>query len=154
MACSFVSSEDTRFGQAWLTVRLGRGDDRVEPTPIVWSLTPQRSERFVAQTRTVKVGAKLWLGEGNVEVQSSGSHGEIFLDTYGLQEPSCTWEFTRTSSDEIRGTHRLALVTRAPADAPVNGTVELTATVQRKRFGLFTYRVMLDGGAAVEFSLY
>jgi hypothetical protein len=146
-----MPGDDARFGQAWLTVRLTR-NDAAAPPAVAWSLAPLRAERPVTQSRTLKLGAKLAL-EAAIEVQSSGTRNEVFLEAYGLQEPACTWEFTRTSLDEIRGTHRLALVARTPHDAPVTGTVDLRATLTRKRLGMLPYRVALDNGSQPSFAL-
>jgi hypothetical protein len=152
LACSFTPSDHASFGQAWLTVRMTRDDSLAEPPPIAWSLTPQRAERPVERSRTVRIGAKLAL-EIAAEVQTSAPHNEIFVQSYGLQEPTCSWEFTRTSLDEIRGTQRLALVARAPSDSAVTGTVELRATLGRQRLGLLTYRMALDSGSPLSFTL-
>jgi hypothetical protein len=152
LACSFTPGGDASFGQALLTVRLTRDDGVAEPPPIAWSLTPQRAERAVERSRTVKIGAKLVL-EMAVEMQTSGQHNEVFVESYGLQEPTCSWKFTRTSLDEISGTQRLALVARTPSDCLVTGTVDLRATLARRRLGMFPYRMALDSDRPLSFTL-
>jgi hypothetical protein len=151
LGATFTPGDD-RFSQAWLAVRLARDDGANTPTPIVWSLTPQRAQRPVDRTRTLKLGAKLGF-EAAAEISTSGKREEIFVESYGLQEPACTWEFITTTLDEIRGTQRLAIVARIPSDAAVTGTVELRAILSRKRFGLFTYKAALDSGAPMSFTL-
>jgi hypothetical protein len=151
LGATFTPGED-RFGQAWLVVRLTRDDGAAAPTPIVWSLTPQRAQRPIDRSRTFKMSAKL-VFEASAEIGSSVKGEETFVETYGLQEPSCTWEFTPTSLDPVRGTQRLALVARVPKDTRVTGSVELRATLSRKRFGLFPYTVALDGGAQLAFTI-
>jgi hypothetical protein len=73
----------------------------------------------------------------------------VFLDTCGLQEPACTWEFTRTALHEIRGSQRLAAVVRTPRDAPTSGSIELRATLTRKKFGMFAFRAAVDNGSPI-----
>ncbi|GAA4070226.1 hypothetical protein [Nonomuraea soli] len=152
LGCSFLPEPGARFAQAWLTVRLARADGVPEPVPIAWSLDPLRSERPVEQTTTVKIGAKAVL-EAGVEVSTTGSRTEVFLTAYGLQEDTCTWEFTRTAREEIRGGQRLALVARTPGRALAVGEVELRATLVRRRLGVLPYRVALDGGEPLTFRL-
>jgi hypothetical protein len=152
LACSFTPGDHASFGQAWLTVRMTRDDGVTEPPPIAWSLTPQRAERPVERSRTVRIGAKLAV-EIAAEVQTSAPANEIFVQSYGLQEPTCSWEFTRTSLDAIRGTQRLALVARTPSESAVTGTVDLRATLSRQRLGLLTYRIALDSGSPLSFTL-
>lgn len=152
LGATFTPGEDARFGQAWLTVRLARDDGAEVPPPIVWSLTPQRAERPVERSRSLKLGANLGF-EASVELGTTGKASEVFVESYGLQEPACTWEFTPTSSDEVRGSQRLALVARIPREAAVTGSVDLRATLTRKRLGVFPFRVALDSGEPLSFAL-
>ncbi|MBP2325904.1 hypothetical protein JOF56_006289 [Kibdelosporangium banguiense] len=151
LGATFAPGED-RFGQAWLTVTLARSDGAATPPPIIWSLTPQRAQRPIEQSRSLKLGAKLGF-EASAEIVKSGKREEIFVETYGLQEPACTWEFTSTTLDQVRGTQRLALVARVPAGTPVSGSVELRATLSRKRLGLFPFKVAVSGGGPLGFTL-
>lgn len=152
LGATFTPGEDASFGQAWLTVRLARDDGAEIPPPIVWSLTPQRAERPVERSRSLKIGANLGF-EASVELGSTGTGSEVFVEGYGLQEPSCTWEFTPTSMDEVRGSQRLALVTRIPRDAAVTGSVDLRATLRRRRLGILPFRMALDTGEPLSFPL-
>lgn len=151
LGTSFTPADGAHFGQAWLTMRLTR-DDEATPPAIVWSVTPQRSEQSVERPKTVKLGAKL-VFEASAEIQSTSKHTAVFLDSYGLLEPSCTWEFTRTSLHEIRGSQRLSAVIRTPRDATVTGSIDLRATLTRRRFGMFSFRVALDNGSPIAFTL-
>jgi hypothetical protein len=151
LGCTFMPGDGDRFDQAWLSVQLARSDGD-SPPPIAWSLAPDRASRPVTNPRTITLGAKLLI-EASVEVQTSGSHTETFVTTYGLQEPNCSWEFTRTSLDELRGTQRLALITRSPKDVSVTGTISLRATFTRPRFSKITYRLLEADAEALSFAL-
>jgi hypothetical protein len=151
LGATFTPADGARFGKAWLTVRMSR-DDGAAPPPIAWSLTPQRTERPVERPTSVKIGAKL-IFDTSLEVAAAGRRNEVFIDSYGLQEPACTWEFSRTSVDELRGTQRLALVARVPKDIPVTGVVDLRATLLHRRLGLLSYRVPLADHATPAFRL-
>jgi hypothetical protein len=122
------------------------------PPPIVWSLTPQRAARPVERPQSLKISAKLAF-EVSVELDTTGKGTEVFVESYGLQEPACTWEFTPTSMDEVRGSQRLALIARTPRKAAVTGSVDLRATLNRKRLGLFPFRVTLGTGEPLSFTL-
>jgi hypothetical protein len=152
LGATFLPGDGAHFGKAWLTVRMTRDDGAAAPPAIAWSLTPQRSQRAIERPRSVRIGAGL-VFDASVEVASSGKRNEVFVDTYGLQAPVCSWEFTRTSMDEIRGTQRLALVARIPKDATITGTVEVRGTIVRKRLGVLPYRIPLDSHIRLSFSL-
>jgi len=152
LGATFNPGDSSHFRKAWLTVRMTRDDGADSPPPIAWSLTPQRAERSVERPRSVKISANL-VFDASVEVTGVGKHNEIFIDTYGLQEPACTWEFTRTSLDEVRGTQRLAMVARVPKDTTITTVVDLRATLVRQRLGVISYRVPLDNASPLSFNL-
>lgn len=151
LGCTFMPGKGDRFDRAWLSVQLARPDGD-SPPPIAWSLAPEQASRPVTNPRTITLGAKLLL-EASLEVQTSGSHTETFVTTYGLQEPNCSWEFTRTSLDELRGTQRLTLITRSPKDVSVTGTIALRATLTRPRFPKITYRILEADSETLSFAL-
>ncbi|MGI5375201.1 hypothetical protein ACQEV2_13315 [Streptomyces sp. CA-251387] len=152
LGATFTPSEDARFGQAWLTVQLRRDDGAEAEPPIVWSLTPQRAAQPVERPLSFTLGARL-LFEASIEVSTTGRRTEVFVEGYGLQEPTCTWEFTPTSTDEVRGSQRLALVARTPRETAVTGAVDLRATLTRRRLGFFPFRTTLDTGAPLSFTI-
>ncbi len=152
LGCTFNAPDGMRFDNAWLTVHLTRADGAV-PTPIVWSVDPQRRTRAYDQTRSVSFGASLGIGKASVEVSSTGQADEVFIEAFGLQESACTWEFSRTAAEEISGMHRLVLVTRCPSDAPSKGRVEIRATLSRRRFSVIPYRMTTPDRPEVSFVL-
>lgn len=144
LGVTFKPDDGSRIGQAWLTVRLARADGVPEPPPIAWSLMPPRSERPVERTRSLTIGANLGF-DASLEFATRGRRNVVFVETYGLQQPTCGWEFNRTPLDEIRGTQRLALIARIPKDTVTTGIVELDASVIRRRLGILPYRTALAG---------
>lgn len=152
LGATFTPAEGTRFGHAWITVRLTRDDGAQAPPPIFWSLTPQRAERPVERSQTLKISAKLGF-EASVGMERTDKRTEIFVESYGLQESTCGWEFTPTSTDEVRGSQRLALIARTPRMTPVTGSVDLHASLTRKRLGVFPFRMTLDTGEPLTFTI-
>jgi hypothetical protein len=144
LACTFAAPDDEPFEQAWLTVRL-------MSDAIAWSVAPARLARPSAGSRRFKLAAKAVIAEAGVEVEQAGGLDEVYLEALGLREPVVTWEFSRTTSERIRGSQPLALVARAPAGATLRGEVELTATVQRSRFLVLRYRAEYESRPALEF---
>lgn len=146
LACTFRPAAGEKFANAWLEVKLAREDSTPEPLPIAWSMEPHRLEKAVEFSRTVKLGASLKLAglvtgpEASVEEQKKWTDAEIFLEALNELQSDPVWEFTMTKSTEIRGLHRLAMVVRVPREAPAQGHVSLSASVQRKRLGLIPYR--------------
>jgi hypothetical protein len=148
LACTFAAPDDEPFEQAWLSVRL-LGDGG-EP-PIAWSVAPARVARPSTGNRKFKLGAKAVIAEAGVEVEQAGGLDEVYLEALGLREPTVVWEFSRTTTERIRGSQPLALVARAPAGAGLRGEIELTATIQRSRFLVIRYRAEYETRPTLEF---
>jgi hypothetical protein len=153
LACTFTPADDERLERAWLTVSLERDDGAQAPGPIAWSMAPMRLERPLQRGRTLKIGANAAFASAGVETGTTTTGAAVYLAALNLQEPTPTWEFTRTAADEIRGATQLALVVRAPRAAPVSGTVELTAALRTRRFGLLPMRAETLARPAIGFRL-
>jgi hypothetical protein len=154
LACTFSPPDDERLERAWLSVSLSRDDDgTAAPRPIAWSMNPMRLERPVQHARALKVGANAKLVEASLDAGRTITGGAVYLEALNVQEPTPSWEFHRTDADEIRGSFQLALVVRAPREAGVDGTVELTATIRTRRFGLLAVRAEVPDRPAVGFRL-
>ena len=153
LACTFTPADAERLESAWLTVTLRREDGGGNPRPIAWSMSPMRQERPVQRSRTLKIGAKAKVIEANVDVGATVTGGLIYLEALNLQESTPSWEFRRTGADEIAGSCRLALVVRGPREVGVDGTVELTATVRTRRFGLLAVRADVPDRPSITFPL-
>jgi hypothetical protein len=139
LGCTFLPVSGSTFEKAWVTVDLGQ-PDAPDARSIIWSMSPMRQSSQRQISRTIKLGATVGIVEGSVEMGSDGSQTETFLQAFGLQEPSCSWEFSRTLADEIRGSFRLMLVARRPAQFPSRGAMKVSATLNRRWLGLTTYR--------------
>lgn len=152
LGCSFLPPDGAEFDKAWVSVQLRRTDLQ-EPGPIVWSLAPVHAKRAVERSRTIRLGANVQLGQAFVELGSRGEASEIFIESFGLQQASCTWMFSKTSTEQIRGAHRLVLVARCPGGNLSQGVVEVRAILRRQRWALSRYRAPLPEGSQLEFSL-
>jgi hypothetical protein len=153
LACTFSPADGELLESAWLTVTLRREDGGGIPRPIAWSMSPMRQERPVQRSRTLKIGAKAKVIEASADAGTTVTGGLVYLEALNLQEPTPSWEFRRTAADEITGSCRLALVVRGPREVGVDGTVELTATVRTRRFGLLAVRADVPDRPSLTFPL-
>ena len=153
LACTFTPSDDEPLQKAWLSVELVRGDGRTFGRPIAWSMTPMRLARASDHSRTLKLGANAKLAQAAVEASRTVEGSVVYLEALRLRESTPTWEFSRTDADEIRGATLLALVVRSPAGAMVDGSVQLTAAVRSRRFGVVPVRAELPDRPRLAFRL-
>jgi hypothetical protein len=140
LACSFHTVKEEPFINAWLGVNLVRTDNNKQPQPIAWSMRPSRLVKVVKISRTIKVGGKLKLLKPSVEKKQEYEKQEIFLEALNELGSNPIWEFTKTKTEEIRGSHRLTLVVRIPKKSKILGNVSLEAIIQRKHWGVFKYK--------------
>lgn len=160
LACSFRPADDEPFAKAWLAVSLARSEgDGEAPTPIAWSMQPQRLSDAVQAAQTVRLGGALKLFdngpgiESGAETTESWTRHDPFLEAFNELRADPLWEFTRTARAAIRGQFRLTLVVRAPRDVPTAGEVSLATVVQRRHFGLIPYTATLDEKPTLRFTL-
>ena len=153
LACTFTLGDGDPLDKAWLAVELARADGGVTGRPIAWSMSPMRLSRAIEQSRTLKLGADAKLAQAGVEVARTVEGSVVYLEALHLRESTPTWEFTRTDADEIRGATLLALVVRAPVGAVVDGSVELTAALRSRRFGVIPFRAELPDRPRLTFRL-
>jgi hypothetical protein len=159
LACTFRPYDDEPFLRAYLQVQLAHTNGKREPRPIAWSMRPLRLEDAVELSRTVKLEAKLPLvpqvfsaGTG-AEITEKSTVRDVFLEAMNEREPNPTWEFYRTDRAEIRGVQRLYLVTRSPKDIVAQGTVALSATIQRRLLGIVPYHATFPDAPYRSFQL-
>jgi hypothetical protein len=154
LGCSFRPGDGMEIAKARVAVRLDSGAaEGTNAQAIVWSLNPQRMERPVDVTQSVKLGAKLAFVEAALEVTSEGKGTEVFIEAYGLQQSNCCWEFRRTARNNVSGTHRLALVMRSSRSMTATGQVTVDATVSYRRFSLMPFRSELADQAPAMFTI-
>jgi hypothetical protein len=153
LACTFRHVDDEPFERASLQVRLRRADGGDPPSPIAWSMSPLRETTTTEVTDKVTLGAKVKFVDVGAERSATVARADLFVEALNEQRADPGWEFSRTNAAQLRGVQRLALVTMAPAGSGVAGTIEVTATVRRHRFGPFTYKATLSEVPALTFSL-
>jgi hypothetical protein len=155
LTCTLREEGGDRFGSAVVDVELA-APEGASPS-IAWSMEPVRSYDPVRVTRGLKVGpslALLGIGmEAGAELRSERERREFVVEAFGEREPTPTWMLYRTPSSPLRGVHRFDLVVRAPKGARTLGNVALSATLERKRFGLLVYRGEFPGSPEATFEL-
>jgi hypothetical protein len=116
-------------------------------------MRPLRETTTTEVTDKVSLGAKVKFVDLGSEHTATVARADLFVEALNEQRSDPGWEFSRTSAAELRGVQRLSLVTMAPAGSGVAGTLQVTATVRRHRFGPFTYKAQLATIPALTFSL-
>lgn len=158
-ACTFQATLGEPFHQADLAVTLLGGGEPSNSPPIAFSMSPRRLSFPIESTRKVSLGFKLTsLGAGielgpAVEVGEKATGEEPYLEALNELSSTPGWSFFRTRGAEIRGSHRLNMVVRAPRGCPARGIVQLSATIERRFLGLVAYRAMFGLAPQLAFTL-
>jgi hypothetical protein len=152
-ACAFRPVDDEPFQNVQIQMRLERGDGRGEPNPIALSMKPIRLQEPIELSRTVKLGGALKIVDASIEEQEKRTIQQVFLEGLNELQADPLWELHRTKLTEIRGSQRFILVVQAPRRAIGRGTVTVSATINRKRFGVLPYRAAMPGHPEVSFIL-
>jgi hypothetical protein len=153
LACSFRPVEDEPFLTVTVRIELLREDGAPSPRPIALSIKPLRIGEPVEVSRSVKLGASLKIFEPGVEAAETRTFDDPFLEGLNELRSDPQWELRRTRHTDIRGSQRFVLVVQSPIDCGPRGTVALSATVKRKRFGVLSYQARLAGDHPMEFVL-
>jgi hypothetical protein len=101
---------------------------------VVWSMAPTRVTDPSQLETSFRLGPQVKLfgfeaDVGSVNRGRTSSKSQIFLEALGELCSELAWEFHRTRDMEIRGSHRLALVVRAPAGVETRLEGSVSATV-------------------------
>lgn len=156
LTCTLRQDDDNPFASAVIEVTLSTVEQD-HPDPIAWSMDPLRLFDSVPGSRKISVSPSLTiLGvglQGAAEAGSQRERKETVLEALYERESTPTWALYRTGSTPLRGGYRFDLVIRVPRNCTGLGRIAASATVQRKRFGLITYRAMLPGKPALSFRL-
>jgi hypothetical protein len=154
LAASFRPKEGEPFERVWVQVNLA---PEAQGEAVAWSMFPRKETTEIDVTRTVGRNAKLgleWASGGvSSETRKEFKEEEAFLIAYNELCPDPVWEFAKTEHMPIRGINHLHLVVRKTPGAAVTGNVSVTATVEHKRFGLFTYKAKVDDTPSLTFNL-
>lgn len=153
LACAFRPLEDEPLLAATVHIDLVRGDGASSPRPIALSIKPLRLSEPVEVSRTISLGASLKILQSGVEKAETRTFEDPFVEGVNELRSDPQWEFRRTRHTDIRGSQRLVLVVQSPIGSDGRGSVALSATVSRKRFGILSYSATLTGGNRLDFVL-
>jgi hypothetical protein len=145
-------SGDSALETASIEMVLSSHDSAVDP--IAWSMLPLRVLDPFQVTQSVKLGPQLKLlgveaAAGSVERSRTQQHADVFLE--GLRELRAdpAWQFERTKSFSLTGSHRLTMVVRAGRGATVRGNITVRAAIKQRR--IFSYRADLPDPLRLSF---
>jgi hypothetical protein len=148
LAVSFDAAEGEVIEQVWVLLNLAGTD---QPGPIAWSMLPERLSSPSETVGTVEVKADLKVFSVGTSASKQISGETVFLEAQNILRSDPTWEFYRSSQHEIRGSHRLLLVSRSAVGSEVTGTLSIIATVRRRVWGVFPYQVRLGDKTSTTF---
>jgi hypothetical protein len=140
LSCTFVSDDEQRLATAWLRLTLttpGDGDG-----PVACSMDPLVLDEIRALPFTIKLTVPCVISS---EVSIQGDRGKREIAVQALYEGTANpaWTFAETSTKRLHGVQRLRLVVRGPAAQPVNGDIDVGATVRYRRLGMDTLSYFL-----------
>jgi len=155
LAVSFRPEEGKYFDKVWVQVELKTDDSKKEA--IAWSMHPNKEATRIDITQKVGVNGKAclkWLSsETKTEKESKLTEQEYYLVAYNEMCSNPVWEFIKTKQVPILGSHRLHLVIRKETGINVFVSVSVIATVNYKRFGLFTYKSTIKDTPTLSFDI-
>lgn len=142
--CSFGPMADEVLDRAVLNVSLRRIDGARDRIPIAWSMQPTEQYTSKEVTRKAEIGAKLYFLSPQIDTTVKEELKTACIRAYRVGESTPYWEFSGTDQFKLDGTQRLHMIVRAPSGAVTEGTVELSAFVQRRRFVIITKDQAVD----------
>lgn len=115
--------------------------------PIAWSMAPAVVSHPSQIAQTVKIGPQLKLfgveASGlSVERSRTYQSDEVFLEALRELRSDPAWEFSRTRTMTLRGSHRLIMIAQGPRGTSAKGEIKIRAAVRRRH--VFSYRAALD----------
>jgi hypothetical protein len=145
-------SGDPALEAASIEIVLSSHDSAVDP--IAWSMLPLRVLDPFQVTQSAKLGPELkFLGveatAGSVEGSRTQQHAEVFLEGLRVLRADPAWQFERTRSFSLSGSHRLMMVVRAGRGATVRGNITVRASIRQRR--IFSYRADLPDPLQLSF---
>ena len=147
-----AGSNDPALEAASMEILLSSQDSAVEP--IAWSMLPLRVNDPSQVRHVVKLGPQLKLHEaefslGSFEHSRTQQHTDVFLEALRELRADPAWQFERTKSFALTGSHRLTMVVRAGRGATVRGLITVKATIRPRR--LLSYRTDLPDPLQLSF---
>jgi hypothetical protein len=152
-SCTFNPQGDAEFVKAWVEVQLSRDDGSSGPQPVAYSMQPLKGDTPQQLSRTVKIGSDLKILQQGAEVQLTQNVENLFIEALYEGQSNPAWELSRTPAASIKGVQRFSMVVQQPNQAPSSGSVTISASVEKKRFGVFTYKAVSPDPAKLAFRL-
>jgi hypothetical protein len=161
LTATFMPKSDEPFKAAEVAVHLDPDRGQADP-PIAWSVAPDALLDIVKVSREVQLNASLQIvglgpfkpGGGSTWMRSASvDRKEAFLLAGNELRSDPYWRLRETPATKVEGMVRLLLVVRCRAGAPVHGRMQVSAWVERKRYGVWAYEARLPGSAPIAFTL-
>jgi len=133
MAVTFPSAEDPQL--AFAKVQLALADDGDPPATRAFSMLPLSSGTAYEETRSYSVGPNVTVGGTGVTLGSVGREREVHGIDVFISGGDPAWTFTRTATQTLVGSSRLAMVLQTPPGRVGRISVDLEAEIlARPRF--------------------
>jgi hypothetical protein len=132
LAVTFPSAEDQPL--VFATVKVTLADDGDPPATIAFSLLPLSSGTAYKETRSYSVSPSVTAGGIGVTLGSVGKEKEVqgidvFISGGGELTAAPAWTFTRTATQPLVGSSRLAMVVQVPPGRLGRISVDLEAEI-------------------------
>ncbi|MFE0257521.1 hypothetical protein [Streptomyces sp. NPDC059010] len=113
------------------------------------ALSPLRVASPIRRSTTFGLTLSLGFVEPGFERGIEAEHEEVFVIAQGEGESDPEWRFTRTKRWQLEGVQTLRMVVEMPHGAEVDALVAVSSTINRKKFGLISYRADLPSELSV-----
>ena len=146
LSCTFISDGDQALVTAWLRLSLSCPGNNSDDGPMACSMDPLVLEEIRAIPYSIKLTVPCVIAS---EISLQGDRGKHEIAVQALYEGTDkpAWTFAETSTKRLHGIQRLRLIVRSPAGRPVEGSIDIGATVRHRRLGIdaFSYTAPATG---------
>ena len=111
------------------------------PTPVAWSMTPLRMTSTSHVEQRLRLGPQLKLVDAEFERTTARDREEVYLQAQRELRSDPAWEFRRTRTAPLHGSHRLVMVIRAGLGQSTAITATVQATVRRPLLRRYKHEV-------------
>ncbi|PRY00402.1 hypothetical protein [Allonocardiopsis opalescens] len=134
------------FADAAVGVLLHSPDAGPGEQPVAWSITPKsRSGPRTGEPARVVLNAKLVFVESTLEFSPGGGGAALTVVGMGERQSDPEWRFTARPEHPLVGDEHVAVVVKAPRGRALRASVQVSASVRRRRLGLVPVRAELPG---------
>jgi hypothetical protein len=151
LSCTVPPRDGDQLTQVSLEFDLSRADGKL-PGPTAVSMTPERLDKPVELSRTIKLGAALKAIDAEVQRVEKSVKDEVYLQALNLHRSDPGWQLYRTPLVPIRGMQKFVMVVQAPK-VTVNGSLGVKVTMKHKKLGLLPYKASHEDATPVTFTL-